>query len=79
MSQAMQTRDFARSARRGEKKKSSGGKESIVLALPPTYSHKLIMTHGGDIKRANEKWIHYSKLVIFLATRNTDNSINHRK
>ena len=67
----MQTRHFARSAKRGEKKKQSACKESIVLALPPNYRHKLMLTDGGDVKRANEKSIHYSKLVTVLANTNT--------
>ena len=38
-----------------------------------------VLTDGRDVKRINQDTIHYSKVVTFLATRNTDNSIKHRK
>ena len=37
---------------------------------------KKILTEGGDVKRTSENTIHYLKIVTFLATRNTDSSIN---
>ena len=41
--------------------------------------HSQVLTDGRDVKRTNQDTIHYSKVVTFLATRNTDNSIKHRK
>ena len=79
MSQAMQTGHFARSARRGEKKKQNACKESIILGFPPNYAHKLILTDGGDVKRANEKSIILETCYLFVYQKNTDSSLNHRK
>ena len=41
--------------------------------------HLRSLTDGGDVERTNQNTIHYLKIVTFLATRNTDNSIEHRK
>ena len=50
--------------------------QSIVLALLPTYPSRVLID-GGDVKRTDQNTIHYSKIVTFLATRNTDNSMRH--
>ena len=39
---------------------------------------KYILTEGGGVKRTNENTIHYLKIVTFLATTNTNSSINPR-
>ena len=44
MSQARQTRHFARDARRGDKKKKSACNQPIALTLPLTYAHKYWLT-----------------------------------
>ena len=36
-----------------------------------------VLTNGGDVKKTNENTIYYSKIVTFLATRNTDSSNNN--
>ena len=64
---------------RGEEKNKVPVTRSIVLALPPIYAYKYWLMAVIDVKRTNENTIHYSKIFTFLATRNTDRSINHRK
>ena len=71
MSQAKRTRHFVRSARRGEKKNKAPVTSSSFRLQ--------VLTDGGDVKSTNQNTIHYSKILTFLATRNTDNSIEHRK
>ena len=38
-----------------------------------------VLTDGGDVKRTNQNTIHCSKIVNFLAARNTDNNMKHTK
>ena len=74
ISQARRTRHCARSARWGEEKNKAPVTSPLFwLVRPPT------QTDGGDVKRTNQNTIHYSNIVIFRATRNTNNSIKHRK
>ena len=86
MCQVRQTRHFARSARRWAKKKIKRLRPAGWELLAPVHSsgssshlRLQMLTDGGDVKRTNENTIHCSKIVIFLATRNVDSSINHRK
>ena len=82
ISQARQMRHFVWSVRWGEKKKIKcllpGPSPSFWLFHPSTPTKYWLMA-VIDVKRTNENTIHYSKIVTFLATRNTDRSINHRK
>ena len=72
MSKARRTWHFALSARRGE------GKIKRLLPVhcsgASAHLRSQVLTDGGDVKRTNQNTIHYSKIVTFLATRNTDNS-----
>ena len=45
---------------------------------PSAHLRPQVLTDRGDVKRTNQNTIHYSKIVTFQATRNTDSSINHR-
>ena len=72
MSQARRTRHCARGARWGEEKNKEPVTSPLLwLFRPPTPAD------GGDVKRTNQNTIHYSNIVIFLATRNTNNTGNN--
>ena len=74
MSQARRTRHGARSARSGAEKNKAPVTSPMFWLFRPTTP-----TDGGDVKRTNQNTIHYSNIVIFLSTRNNNNSIKHRK
>ena len=81
MSQARRTQHFERSAKRARSVRR--GEEKDQAPLPVHFSRSSahlrpqVLTNGGDVKKTNENTIYYSKIVTFLATRNTNSSNNN--
>ena len=79
MSQAMRTRHFERSAKRGRsaRRREEKNKASVTSPFFSSSAHlrPQVPNNGGDVKRTNENKIYYSKIFTFLATTNTDSSI----
>ena len=78
MSQVRRMWYFAWSVRQAGRRKI---KHLLPVHCSGSSAHPLpqVLTDGDDVKRINQKTVHCSKLVSFMATRKNDNSIKHRK
>ena len=83
ISQARWTRQFQNNVRNVREARDEGSRK--IKHLLPVHCcgssallHLQVLTDGGNIKSTHQNTIHYSKIVAFLATRNTDSSINYK-